>query len=326
MSHDDGVPPDSGQAWRSPRADRVREDREAARSGMSRRRLFRFIGIGFAAVGLVGGAAAGGAVLSRRLLRQDVTAVLPVLAEDEIISAPEVASLPMPTEQIGTVVPIADAAPARPSDEIAGSGEANRTAETRSAEADTSDGVIDEPTGVVAEDPPAITGVTSEANSVAIDSPPLFVDYTLPEDARLVIPAIDVDAPVRPFGVDEFGRMEAPDRPEEVGWFELGPLPGTAGNSILTGHVDWYDGSLGVFGGLKFLVAGDVVNFTDPRGIIASYRVLWQRSYVADQAPINEIIGQNVNLREMTMITCDGTFDSIQRDYSHRLIVRCEVA
>ena len=322
MSASGGVPPDTGQAWRSSRADRVRETREAAGAGMSRRRLFRLIGLGVAAVGVSGGAAAGGAFLSGRLGRQETSAVSPAPAVSEISPDIVVSTLPMPSEQFVPIAPIGKPARTGPTLEMAGSGEATPTRVAPASELDEPTGVIDEPAVVVAEAPPAISvvGLSPEP----IDSTPLFLDYTLPENARLVIPAIDVNAPVKPFGVDEFGRMEAPDRPEEVGWFELGPLPGTAGNSILTGHVDWYDGSIGVFAGLRYLAADEVVEFTDPRGVIASYRVLWQRSYVADKAPINEILGQNVNLREMTMITCGGTFDAVQRNYSHRLIVRCE--
>lgn len=326
MSHEDGVPPDTGQAWRSSRANRVRETREAARAGMSRRRLFGLIGAGIATVGIGGAATVGGAFLSRRLGRQETSAVLPVPAGSESPSNLETSSLPLPSERIGEIaaitesprVPSAVKDPTREEEAIIGTA-------SDSPDRELSDEVIDDPV-LVAEEPPTISIVASASEPALLEAPPLLLDYTLPENARLLIPAIEVDAPVRAFGVDEFGRMEAPDRPEEVGWFELGPLPGTAGNSILTGHVDWFDGSLGVFGGLKLLVVGDLVEFTDPRGVIASYRVLWQRTYVADMAPINEIIGQNLSLREMTMITCAGTFDATQRNYSHRLIVRCEVA
>ena len=326
MSQDDRIPPDSGQAWRSSRADRVRESREAARSGLSRRRLFTLIGAGIATVGIAAAATVGGAFVSRRLGREETSAVQSAPAENEKVPGLEVDSLPLPSQQIGSIAPVTGSTPERPTVyDPTREDEAIVVTPPGSPEFETSSEVIDEPI-LVAEEPPAISSPATKTETALIETPPLFLDYTLPENARLLIAAIDVDAPVLPFGVDEFGRMESPDRPEEVGWFELGPLPGTAGNSILTGHVDWYDGSLGVFGGLKNLVSGDQVEFTDPRGVIATYRVLWQRTYVAENAPINEILGQNLNLREMTMITCAGTFDAVQRNYSHRLIVRCEAA
>ena len=49
----------------------------------------------------------------------------------------------------------------------------------------------------------------------------------------------------------------------------------------------------------------------------------WQRTYVAAKAPISEILAQDLNDRELTLITCAGTFDQASRNYSHRLIVRC---
>lgn len=318
MSLDDRVPPNTGQGWRSPRAERVREEREDARSGMSRRRLIRSVGFGVAAVGFAGGAVAGGAILRNRLTSREVTAVESI-APAPVATGP---SLPKPSEQIGVVTAVPDPVVAAPNTENA----ASRIESPPVVESPADRGIIDEPAVKVAYDPPAIGVAEAPVEPAPTGLTPLFPDYTLPRESRLLIPAIGIDAAVRPFGVDEFGRMEAPDRPEEVGWFDLGPLPGTAGNAILTGHLDWYDGSLGVFANLKSLKRDDMIEFADPRGTLATYRVLWQRSYVADKAPISEIIGQNLNLREMTLITCDGTFDQAARNYTRRLIVRCEVA
>ena len=152
---------------------------------------------------------------------------------------------------------------------------------------------------------------------------PRIPNYNLPEKSKLVIASLGVNANMVPLGIDAKGRMLAPDAPESVGWFELGPLPGTPGNAILTGHVDWNDGSLGVFSGLKDLNPGQIVDFFNPLNGLSRYLVKWQRTYVAAKAPISEILAQDLNDRELTLITCAGTFDQASRNYSHRLIVRC---
>jgi hypothetical protein len=331
MSPDDRVPDDTGQGWRSPRAERVRGERAEARAGMSRRRILRAVGIGVAAIAATGGAAAGGVILRDRLTQSEVVAVAPAIEEKSILPTPS-QKLETPAEKIEAAAAVVEqtgtsAVPADPVAAPAAVVEAPSRQEAPPVIVEpTDDGIINEPPfEVVAEPPPiGISGPSPEPAPTGLT--PLFPDYTLPGGSRLLIPAIEVDATVLPFGVDEFGRMEAPDRPQDVGWFELGPLPGTAGNAILTGHVDWYDGTLGVFRDLGSLNRDDRIEFTDPRGVLATYRVLWQRSYAANNAPISEIIGQNLNLREMTLITCDGTFEPGSRDYSHRLIVRCEVA
>jgi len=154
---------------------------------------------------------------------------------------------------------------------------------------------------------------------------PRIPDYKLPDGSLLAIAKLAVHAPVVPLGIDPQGRMLAPDNPKVVGWFELGPLPGTPGNAILTGHVDWNDGSLGVFAGLKNLAPGDGVEFHSPQQSAAEYAVKWLRTYPADKAPVQEILGQNMDEKEMTLITCAGVFDRNLRNYSHRLIVKCEM-
>ena len=192
-------------------------------------------------------------------------------------------------------------------------------------------GVLDPfatPTVVPAADPRRVNPYGSDStapkssNDTSVISPRI-PNYNLPVNARLIIRTIGVEAPVIPLGIDAQGRMLAPDGPHDVGWFELGPLPGTAGNAILTGHVDWTDGSLGVFSSLHALQPGPIVQFANPEKGFADYLVKWQRKYLAAQAPINEIVGQNMNERELTLITCAGTFDRQERNYSHRLIVRC---
>lgn len=53
---------------------------------------------------------------------------------------------------------------------------------------------------------------------------------------RIVIPAIGVDAPVVPVGIDASGRIGAAD--SAAGHFSFSKYPGEQGNSIITGHVD----------------------------------------------------------------------------------------
>src|SRR3989442_1325534 len=70
---------------------------------------------------------------------------------------------------------------------------------------------------------------------------------------RLVISAIGVDAPIAVAGRDEQGRMAAPRGPAEVTWYDFTSWPGQPGNAVLAGHLNWRDGSAGVFSHLADL-------------------------------------------------------------------------
>ena len=65
---------------------------------------------------------------------------------------------------------------------------------------------------------------------------------------RVRLPALGVDAPVTPVGVDDRGRMDVPFDIRTVGWYRFGPGPGaTTGSAVLSGHVDDRDQGYGAF-------------------------------------------------------------------------------
>src|SRR6266540_4345243 len=57
---------------------------------------------------------------------------------------------------------------------------------------------------------------------------------------RIQIPAITVDAPITPLGLDENGSVQVPplDEPALTGWYQSGAAPGQRGSAVILGHVD----------------------------------------------------------------------------------------
>jgi hypothetical protein len=56
---------------------------------------------------------------------------------------------------------------------------------------------------------------------------------------------------------------------------------------------------------------------------VLSYSVSWTRFYPdAETAPLEEIFGQVEPSEELTLITCGGSFDPVQRMYLGRWVVR----
>ena len=65
---------------------------------------------------------------------------------------------------------------------------------------------------------------------------------------RVRLPALGVDAPVAPVGVDDRGRMAVPLDVATVGWYRFGSGPGaTEGSAVLSGHVDDREQGYGAF-------------------------------------------------------------------------------
>ncbi len=141
--------------------------------------------------------------------------------------------------------------------------------------------------------------------------------------ARLVIPKIQVDAPVVTLGVDGEGIMQSPAGPFEVGWYDFSGQPGMGSNAVFSGHVDYASVGPAVFWELRELTLGDVVEVSLADGTVYSYVVVSTAAYDAGDAPITEIVGPTAK-DTVTIITCTGTFNYDVHQYSHRLVVRAE--
>jgi LPXTG-site transpeptidase (sortase) family protein len=156
--------------------------------------------------------------------------------------------------------------------------------------------------------------------------PPTVVPTPPPSAAaieRILIPRIGIDAPIVILGVDPDGAMQAPSGPVDVAWYHFTARPGTGGNAVFAGHVDYRNYGPAVFWRLRELVQGDEVQVRLEDGTVYLYKVISAATYIADDAPVQEIVG-NTPDEVVTLITCTGSFNSRTREYDKRLIVRAE--
>lgn len=143
---------------------------------------------------------------------------------------------------------------------------------------------------------------------------------------RMVIPAIGVDAPVTMRKMGSDGVMGAPNGRFDVVWYDfsawpgMGGSPGSSGNAIFSGHVDYHPNYEAVFWDLRQIGAGDIIEVHLPGGSLARYSVQWSQTIGggADFGPFAQDTGEST----ITVVTCQGTFNSATREYSSRLIVR----
>ena len=147
-----------------------------------------------------------------------------------------------------------------------------------------------------------------------------------PDDApvaRLIIPAIHVDAPISDKGVDAQGVMEDPNGPNDVAYYTFTGRPGfgPGNNAVFGGHVDYYPHRTAVFWDLDKLKPGDEVDVRLQDGTVYSYRVTDAVVYSADAAPVQQILASTPQ-ESVTLITCNGTFSG--GGYNNRLVVRAQ--
>lgn len=139
--------------------------------------------------------------------------------------------------------------------------------------------------------------------------------------ARLLIPAIGVDAPVGPVGIDDRGEMAIPERVQDIGWYRYGPAPGAAaGSAVLSGHVDSAQQGLGAFSRLGELRSGDLIAVTDTAGRALQYRVVGKEAFDKKTVPLADLFSRSGAAR-LTLITCGGAFDAAAKSYLDNIVV-----
>jgi sortase A len=138
---------------------------------------------------------------------------------------------------------------------------------------------------------------------------------------QLVIEKLRVQAPIEVKGIDAHNVMEAPDQAMDAAWYRFTARPGSGGNAVFAGHLDF--GKLGnpaIFWHLDQLVAGDLIHVVSPVGTEIRYRVTLTWDYPVRTIPMASVLATD-RVDEVTLITCAGTYAS-GLGYDHRRVVR----
>jgi sortase (surface protein transpeptidase) len=153
---------------------------------------------------------------------------------------------------------------------------------------------------------------------VTAATPPPITTALAP--TRLVIPAIDVDMPVTNVGVEPSGLMELPADPKIAGWYRYGPdAASTAGNTVVSAHVDAVGYGLGPLSRLRDLGPGEQVSVTAADGSTRMYAIESVTYYNKTQLPIDQIFARD-GAPALVIITCGGPFDSATGHYTDNVV------
>ena len=155
----------------------------------------------------------------------------------------------------------------------------------------------DEPvaTGTVAAPAPTVT-VTAEPSVVPDLSGPV------PEPARVEIPSLGIDSSLIDLFVAEDGTMGVPKTPEQIGWWEDGPVPGELGASLIAAHVS-LGGQPGAFAELGALEVGAKVVIDRVDGTAATYRVTSVEQFPKAEFPEERVYSYDGPTR-LHLVTC----------------------
>lgn len=158
--------------------------------------------------------------------------------------------------------------------------------------------------------------------TVAPTAIPAVTAEVVSHPARLLIPAIGVNAQVESLGILPDGDMATPSRNpwEDVGWYDAGPRPGERGSAVIDGHLDRPGGYPAVFWRLRDLHTGDDVWVINSDSTRLHFHVTRIAFYPPQQAPIQDIFG-NDGGTYLNLITCAGDWIPSQHQTNLRLVV-----
>ncbi|MFJ5259924.1 class F sortase [Streptomyces sp. NPDC088387] len=141
--------------------------------------------------------------------------------------------------------------------------------------------------------------------------------YALPDRVR--IPAIQVDAPMMPVGLDAAGWVDAPppEDPNLAGWFTGAVSPGEKGTAVVVGHVDNSRGPA-VFYGLGALKQGNHVEVARKDGKTAVFEIYGIEVFEKNNFPGDRVYASKGS-PELRVITCGGGF-SKQNGYDGNVV------
>jgi len=138
---------------------------------------------------------------------------------------------------------------------------------------------------------------------------------------QLRIPAIGVAVELTALGDPDGAALPVPPlaaAATEAGWYRFSAVPGSAGNSVIVGHVDTYVGPA-VFYNLYLLRPGDAIDIATGTGT-ERFAVRWVREVAKVQFPVNQVFG-STGKHQLWLITCGGAFDYQTGHYLDNIIV-----
>lgn len=141
--------------------------------------------------------------------------------------------------------------------------------------------------------------------------------------ARLVVPAVGMDAQVIDLGLNQDGTLEVPRDFELAGWWSGGATPGEAGPAVIVGHLDSRRGGA-VFKRLPELSPGDEIFVEDADGSSVRFTVTHLEQHPKDAFPTQAVYGPTRG-PTLRLVTCGGPFRRGLRSYRDNIIAFAEI-
>lgn len=188
-------------------------------------------------------------------------------------------------------------------------------------------GVPTDPTRDTALATPATAATPGGSAERAVDDlgplrtmPPASIAKPAPSalPVQVLISSLNLHPRVESVGVDRFGAMAVPRNYFDVGWYNLGPIPGDPGDAVIDGHAGYPDQPL-VFAKLVKFRSGDKIVVVLADGSRRDFIVDSVTTWPARAHPTG--LFDPSGPARLSLITCTGQFNDKRFSYTDRLVV-----
>jgi len=164
----------------------------------------------------------------------------------------------------------------------------------------------------------SITNVAKTASVTVPKKTGIKISLELP--ILIKIPALKINAAVEHLGLTTDGAVDSPVGPDDVAWFDEGPVPGSIGSAVIDGHSGWKNNIPAVFDTLKMLKKGDKIYVINNKGVSTTFIVRELKAYgLNDNAP--DVFISKDKKAHLNLITCTGVWNAKLKSHSSRLVV-----
>jgi sortase (surface protein transpeptidase) len=171
--------------------------------------------------------------------------------------------------------------------------------------------------------PTTTTTTTPTTATTPIVTHSATVDVLAPQPAtapvRVAIPALGVDGPVLPAGVNSENELDVPPDARSFVWYRHGPAPGERGSAVIAGHLNW-QGVTGLFAELASIPVGAEVTVVFDDGAQRYFRVTSVELVPKPAVSVNGVFARN-GARVLRLVTCGGEFDDEVNTYRSNVVV-----
>jgi sortase (surface protein transpeptidase) len=136
---------------------------------------------------------------------------------------------------------------------------------------------------------------------------------------QLSIPALGVDGPVLPAGVNAEYELDIPPDAGTLVWYRHGPSPGEPGSAVIAGHLNW-QGVTGLFADLASTPVGATVTVTYDDGSQRAFTVTTVELVPKPEVSVNGVFARDGE-RVLRLVTCGGEFDDSVNSYRSNVVV-----